>query len=224
MRHGDRLDGDLPAGREEPVEGGEVGGPVGLADRLDHLDADDGVVLAVDLAVVLQSDVHAVGHAGRVDPLAGELQLLSGEGDRGDLGSSLRRADGERAPSGADLQQPGAAAYAGEVEDPVDLAQLCLLEPGRGLHGLALVEPRRGVGHRRVQEGGEQVVAQVVVGGDVVARAVEGVLVVDGGRACRRRPAAAATARGTSVVSRAAKGVSRSARSVPGPARQSPAM
>ena len=60
-----------------------------------------------------------------------------------------------------------------------DLAQLCLLE-SCGLHGLALVEPRRGVGHRLVQEGGEEVVAQVVVGGDVAARAIGSVLVVMG--------------------------------------------
>ena len=61
---------------------------------------------------------------------------------------------------------------------PSIFAQLCLLEPDRGLHGLALVEPRRGVGHRRVQEGGEQVVAQVVVSGDVAARTIKGVLLV----------------------------------------------
>ena len=178
--HGDGLDGDPAAGSEEPVKGREVGGPVGLPDGLDHLDADDGVVLAVDLAVVLHPHLDEPGQAGGFHPLTGQPHLLAGQGDRRDAGTSLRCADGKRAPSGADLQQPGAAAYAGEVENPVDLAQLCLLEPGCGLHGLALVEPRRGVGHRRVQEGGEQVVAQVVVSGDVAARTIKGVLLVMG--------------------------------------------
>src|ERR1700730_18522439 len=117
VSHGDCLDAHLPSGRQKAVERGEVGSPVGFADRLD---ADDCVVLAFDLTVVLQAHVHAVGYASCGGPLAGEFQLLSGQGDRGDLGSSLRCADGEGAPSGADFQQPGAAAYAGEVENPVD--------------------------------------------------------------------------------------------------------
>ena len=180
MVHGDCLDGGPAAGSEEPVKGREVGGPVGLPDGLDHLDADDGVVLAFDLAVVLHPHLGEPGEAGGFHPLTGQPHLLVGEGDRGDAGTALRGADGKRSPPRSDLQHAGAGLDAREVEDAVDLAQLCLLQPGGRRDRFAVVEPGAGVGHRRVQEGGEEVVAEVVVGGDVGSRAVEGVLVVAG--------------------------------------------
>ena len=61
VRHRDRLDGDLAAGGEHPVDGLEVGLPVLPADGLDHLDRDDGVVLALHVAVVAQLDRDLVG-------------------------------------------------------------------------------------------------------------------------------------------------------------------
>ena len=69
VRHGDRLDRDAAAGREQPVEGPEVGRPEPVADRLDHLDRQHGVVAAVDVAVVAQVDLDPVGQPGRGDPL-----------------------------------------------------------------------------------------------------------------------------------------------------------
>jgi hypothetical protein len=57
------------------------------------------------------------------------------------------------------------------LADAVELRQLRLLEVG----ALAR-EVRAGVHHRRVEEAGEEVVAEVVVGADVLARAAAGVL------------------------------------------------
>ncbi len=54
-----------PAARcENAIDRGEVVGPVLKADRLDHLDADDGVVGPGDLAVVAQLDVDEIADAG----------------------------------------------------------------------------------------------------------------------------------------------------------------
>ena len=56
----DGLEPDPTVGRDEPVEGGEIGRPVALTDRFDHLDADDRVVLALGVAVVAQLHVDAI--------------------------------------------------------------------------------------------------------------------------------------------------------------------
>ena len=111
MRHRDRLEADLASRREQPVESGEVRRPVRLPDRLDHLDADDRVERTLDLAVVLQAQVHPVGEPGRRDPLgspapAARVEMVT----RGHLRASLRGPDGERPPAGADLQHAGCPA------------------------------------------------------------------------------------------------------------------
>src|SRR4029450_2883908 len=85
-------------------------------------------------------------------------------------------------PPGPDLQEPGARADPSLVEEPLDLARLALLE-GTGAAGggrrrrlqvvpavhVDRLEQRRGVAQRRVQEGLEELVGQVVVVGDVAA-------------------------------------------------------
>ena len=63
LRHRDGLDRDPAARRYQPVEGLEVGGPEAVSHGLDHLDRHHGVVAAVDVAVVQQIDLHAVGQA-----------------------------------------------------------------------------------------------------------------------------------------------------------------
>ena len=110
----------------------------------------------------------------------------------------------------------------GHVEDRVDLAQLGLLE-GLRAQRLVLVEDRRAVAHRLVEEGREEVVGQVVVRLDVAARAEQRV-VLDARDAAVDEAAQPQPALGTAVVMRSAKGMSSSARSVPSAAFQSPAM
>jgi hypothetical protein len=63
-------------------------------------------VTLAGLAVVLHPHLGEPGQAGGFHPLTGQPRLLAGQGDRRDAGTALRGADGKRAPSGADLQQP----------------------------------------------------------------------------------------------------------------------
>ena len=95
----------------------------------------------------------------------------------GDAGAAGRRAHRELAPARPDLEDGGAPADRRAVEQPVDLAPLRVGQVVVGAVRLA-VEDRRGVGQRLVQEGLEQVVGQVVVVVDVLARALDGVVVV----------------------------------------------
>jgi hypothetical protein len=160
VRHGDRLEAEAAAGGEQTVDGAEVVRPEALAHRLDHLDADDGVVLADGVAVVADGDRDAVGDTGPLGAGPGELRLLHRQGQRGDAGAALRGTDGRLAPPGADLEDVLAGTDAGHVEDAVDLAVLGVDE---GLVRALRVEPGRGVHHRLVEEQREQAVRQVVV-------------------------------------------------------------
>ena len=54
VRHRDRLEPGSAARGQQAVDGGEVGGPVALADRLDHFHAEYHVVAAGGFAVVTQ--------------------------------------------------------------------------------------------------------------------------------------------------------------------------
>ena len=79
--------------------------------------------------------------------------------------------DGKPAPAGADLQQVVVGVEPQPLADAVELGDLGLLEVG------ALVrEPGARIHHLLVEEGGEEVVAEVVVGGDVLAGAAARVL------------------------------------------------
>ena len=67
-----------PAARSQrPIAGLEERGEVLGADRLEHLDRDDGVVRALDVAVVAQLDVDEVLQPGVADALPGQLELLA---------------------------------------------------------------------------------------------------------------------------------------------------
>jgi hypothetical protein len=63
MGHGDRLQPGPATRGQQPVDGGEVGGPVPFAHGLDHLHRQDHVVVPAGLAVIAQLDVHLVGEA-----------------------------------------------------------------------------------------------------------------------------------------------------------------
>ena len=131
MAHQDRLDRDLAARRQVLVDGREVAGPELLADRLDHLDGDDRVVLALDVAVVADLDLGEVVEPTLLDPLGAELGLLPGQRDRRDGGAAFGGPDRERAPAAADLEHAGATTDPGIVEDAVDLAELGRFESPR---------------------------------------------------------------------------------------------
>ena len=75
------------------------------ADRLEHLDRDDRVVGAADVAVVAQLDVDEVLQAGRADALAGQVVLRLRDRDRRHPAAELAgRVEREAAPARPDLE------------------------------------------------------------------------------------------------------------------------
>ena len=76
IREGDHLDAQASTRGQRPVAPIEEGREVFGADGLEHLDRDDRVVHAGDLAVVAQLDVDQMLQAGRPHALPGELVML----------------------------------------------------------------------------------------------------------------------------------------------------
>ena len=73
------LEAQPAAGSQRAVAGLEERRVVLGADRLEHLDRDDRVVGALDVAVVAQLDVDPVGQPGGPDPLASPGACCAGE-------------------------------------------------------------------------------------------------------------------------------------------------
>src|SRR5579872_829969 len=63
--------------------------PVALPHRLEHLDGDDAVELAAEVAVVRELELHLPIQARRLGPGAGFLELLLREGDARDPAARL---------------------------------------------------------------------------------------------------------------------------------------
>ncbi len=153
----------MPPGLEQPVDGGEVGAELPLADRFEHLDRRDLRVGALVLAVVLLEDAH-------VEPggaLARDLGLRGRDGQPGDVAAVLLGGEAsEAAPAAPDLEHA-----VGRLESQV-LADAAVLAPlGVGERVVRRLEDGAGVRHRLVEHQLEEVVAEVVVVGDVAARA-----------------------------------------------------
>ena len=100
--------------------------------------------------------------------------LLLGQRHRSDLCAPRGRAEAQLAPTGADLEYPGAGAHPCDLQKAVDLAALRAGEVAEG--GRHRLEQCAGVGHRLVEELGEQFVGQVVVLGDVAAGLIRAVV------------------------------------------------
>ncbi len=96
-----------PARRQQAAALREVGVQVLMPDGLDHLDRHQGVVLAVQIAIVLQQQRDPI----RQDPARATRSRAKSycslrDGGGGDAAAVvLRRMDGEAAPAGADLEQ-----------------------------------------------------------------------------------------------------------------------
>ncbi len=173
----DRLQQHQPVGAEQLAAAAEEVVEVLPADRLDHLDRDQPVVAAAQVAVVLAAAPSTRSlEAGLAHPPAGQLVLLGGRSSSSSPGSRARGRRGSparpsrcRSPAGGSRAR---AAARSQIRS--QLRQLRLLEAG----ALAREVGAR-VHHPLVEEGGEEVVAEVVVGGDVPAGP---------GRGCSRGP------------------------------------
>ena len=168
-RRGAGLPGHLlqqqPSGRlQRPVQDACVGRVLLLADVFAHLDRAHRVELGVgvDLAVVLQSHLDAIGQAAVGDPLRDQVALLGREGDSGGVHPvSLGGVQDQRTPSAADVEQPHPGS---QVELPADQVELGTLGIDQRLVGPG--EVRRRVGHRVIEQQLVELVGQVVVVGD----------------------------------------------------------
>ena len=127
---------------------------------LDHADAGDCVeAFAGEVAVVLRPDAHAMVQTGLAHPRASEGRLRLGEGDPDDLDAMISsRMDGKAAPAAADVEHPLAC-----LQPELAAGQLQLRFLSR-LQRLAVSgEESTAIGHRPVQEQGEELVGDVVV-------------------------------------------------------------
>ena len=133
------------------------------SDRLDHLDRDELVVAATQLAVVLHQHRDPVAQSRAADLLDGVIVLLARDRRRGHVAAarcgSVQR---ERAPARSDLEHTIPRTEVELLTDALELRDLRLLER----HPL-LLEERTRVAHRRIEHPLEQLVAEVVVRGDV---------------------------------------------------------
>ena len=167
VRDQNRLDAGDAARLEQPVDRGEVGAELALADRLEHLDRRDLGVAAFVAPVVLFEDPD-------VEPsrsLSRERRLFRGDRQAGHAAAVLGRGEArEAAPAAADLEHAILLDQPQPLADPPVLAPLGIRERLVGV-----LEDGARVGHRLVEHQLEEVVAEVVVVGDVAARAKEAV-------------------------------------------------
>ena len=109
----------------------EVGREVLPADGLDHLDRDELVVAALEVAVVLEQDRHAILQPARAHALGREGVLFAGDRrGRHPAAVVLGRVDGKPAPAGADLQHVVGGAEVELRADPLELRERGLFEGG----------------------------------------------------------------------------------------------
>ena len=191
----DRVVEQPPPRRQEGVQVGGVLAQLGQADVLGHPDAGDGVVRPVGhVAVVLDADLDPVSEPRRRDGSAGEGGLLLGEGDPDGRDPVLASGvDDEGPPAAPDVEQAHPRGQAQLARHEVELGALRVLQgvAGRG----RLLEVGAGVHHRRTQDERVEVVSDVVVVGDRLARPVPARAAGRRAGSPRRAAAAAAPAR-----------------------------
>ncbi len=116
------------AGHDVSFQGSEIVGPEPLADRLDHLDRDDVIIAALDVAIVAELQVDAVGQPGPLQPRTRVFELLPGDRHAGHPHAATRRDLGEATPAAADLQDAVALTGAQLGEDALVLRDLGCFE------------------------------------------------------------------------------------------------
>ncbi len=159
----DRLEQHRAVVREEFRALREERTDVAPADGLDHLDRDELVVASGQVAVVAEEHRDPILQPGPADNGDRVVVLLARDRGRRDPATARRSGvDGQGSPPRPDLEQVVPRAKVEPVADQLELGQLGVLERRR-----ALGEHRARVAHRPVEHPREQLVAKVVVGGDV---------------------------------------------------------
>jgi hypothetical protein len=119
----------------------------------------------VGVAIILESDLDPVGEARLLDASARVLGLRGRDRDARDPGTELASGQNrEHPPTAADLEQPVAGPELDQPGQVAALGELRRLE----IRG-AVLEQGRGIEHRRIEPGGEEVVTEIVMGADVAA-------------------------------------------------------
>ena len=163
---GDGLDDGTAVVLEELCDFCEVLPPIVFADRLVHFDGDDGIVSSFGFSVVLDGDVCVISE--RTCLFSCPSRLLVREGDSAHAVSFGDGALDERAPSASYLHDGCVLADVGD--DSVEFILLGLLQ-----REAFVGKQSAGVGHRCIEPLSVEAVAEVVVGFDIAATAIEGV-------------------------------------------------
>ena len=171
--------------REQPVDGVEVVVVVAQADRLEHLDADDLVEPAGQLAIVRAQYLDACPGLADPRPPSANVAILFFADRRGRHAAAIagRRPDGEAAPAAADLQHVIGRLRVQRPADAIDLLRLRLLERVSGRCEVA-ARVHQQIG---VEKEPEELVAEIVVPMDMPAAAGEGI-VPEAARDAAREP------------------------------------
>ena len=113
-----------PPGSSTPATAVEVRRQELLAHRLDHLDADGGVIALVEVAVVAQLHPDAMPDPGRCGSLLSQFELFGRQRDGVHQRTPFGGLDAELTPARTDLDQAGARPDVGLVQQSVDLGPL----------------------------------------------------------------------------------------------------
>ena len=167
----DELKCRLAAGNERARDCVEIGRPPALADGLDHLDRSKRVILLGNEAIVLQADGDPIGQSRLGNLCFSPTLLLCRQSQRGDDRAAPRRLDRQAPPAASDLEQAGAGRQVKPVEEQGNLVLLrCFQTLVRAM------ESRRRIAHRVVEPSRVEVIAEIVVRRDVVARLGQAVI------------------------------------------------
>ena len=115
---------------EQRTQTPEVAGQVLVTNRLEHLARDNAVkrslaLGALDVAIVLQTELNQVVHAGGLGARARDGELLFGQRDTDHAAADpLRDAHAHGAPTAADLKHAVRGQQPGASDDLIELAEL----------------------------------------------------------------------------------------------------
>ena len=168
---GDGLHQRLAARLQARRHGAEILRPVLLADRFEHLDRDNGVVFAVQVAVVAQLQPDAVLQRQRRDTALGDFQLRRRNRHAMHFDALQRRMFGKAAPAAADLEHALARLQPQRIDDALVFALLRRVQR----QAVVAIEQRARVGPAGVEPQLVEIVADIVMGMDVALAALAGI-------------------------------------------------